>query len=535
LQNPNVLSIFVSPSYGQSPSQIYYPRKKPELLRLGIIVYLNIVSFLPLNRRVYQLLELFHLLKITTMKRNFFPLLITSALILGMQPAYSATSDNFNSRNGIRLTEVKGFLQGNCWFFSDFDVNRSGWVPNMEGDGAMVSGIGASATERTGIYTPLLDLSGPVTLSFSYKFNLPVKDRRWIRVYATDANNMPAILLDSVELTGLDNSTLYTYHKVLAASTGQYKLYINYQGIDGNERIAIDQLSIDAAAHYATAACNVSPVALRDRFMGTASHTANGNVLSNDSDPDHETLTAYLLEESPDGSVDLNKDGGFAFTPHEGFAGSSTHFTYKVCDNGSPSLCSINTTATIRFPSRSTLTNFQALYRKNAVDINWNASADNHSARFEVERSMDGTWFQKVGEVTAAGKDYTFTDKVTDHTARSNDLYYRLRQVDAGEKVTYSKILIVRTYGTKSVTAVTVTPDPIVNDIRVNVQLKEKAFVMMKVTDGNGSEIIRKTAIGENGANTYDIEDTHTLRPGLYQLEVIINSNERLTMRLAKS
>jgi methionine-rich copper-binding protein CopC len=69
----------------------------------------------------------------------------------------------------------------------------------------------------------------------------------------------------------------------------------------------------------------------------------------------------------------------------------------------------------------------------------------------------------------------------------------------------------------------------------VNVQLKEKAFVMMKVTDNNGSEIIRKTAMGENGFNTYDIEDTHQLQPGMYQLEVIINSNERLTMRLAKS
>ena len=41
--------------------------------------------------------------------------------------------------------------------------------------------------------------------------------------------------------------------------------------------------------------------------------------------------------------------------------------------------------------------------------------------------------------------------------------------------------------------------------------------------------------MGENGANTYDIEDTHQLQPGMYQLEVIINSNERLTMRLAKS
>ncbi|HEY4336022.1 MAG TPA: Ig-like domain-containing protein [Puia sp.] len=468
------------------------------------------------------------------MKRNFLGLLFASALMLGLTTAHAATADNFNSRKGLKLTEIKGFLQGNCWFFADFDVNRNGWTPNMEGDGAMVSGPGASATEMTGIFTPLLDLNGSVTVSFTYKFNLPVKDRRWIKIFATDANNRPVALLDSMELTGLDNTTVYSYNKVLAAAAGGYKLYINYQGIDGSERIAIDQLAIGAAAHY-TSACNVAPVTLRDKFMGTASHTATGNVLNNDFDPNHETMTAYLLAESPDGSVDLNKDGGFTFTPKDGFTGSSTHFTYKVCDNGSPNLCSINTIATIRFPSRSTLTNFQALYRKNAVDIAWNASTDNHSTRFEIERSTDGEYFQTVGDIAASGSTYSFSDKVNDHKAKTNDLYYRLRQIDGANRVTYSKVLIVRTYGTKSVESVSVTPDPVINDIQVNVQLKEKSFVMMKVTDNNGSEVLRKTAMGENGPNTFDLEDTHALQPGMYQLEVIINSNERLTMRLAKS
>jgi hypothetical protein len=280
-------------------------------------------------------------------------------------------------------------------------------------------------------------------------------------------------------------------------------------------------------------------VALRDKFTGSASHTATGNVLNNDYDPNHETLTAYLLAESPDGRVELQKNGEFTFTPNEGFAGSSTHFSYKVCDNGYPALCSITTTATVRFPSRSTLTDFQALYRKNAVDINWNTSVDNHSNRFEVERSLDGNNFEKVGEVKADAaaslQEYAYTDKVHENMARRNDLYYRLRQIDAANRVTYSKVLIVRMYGSKNVTAVSVTPDPGVNDIQVNVQLKEKSFVVMKVSDANGSEIIKKTSMGENGANRYNIEGTDQLQPGMYQLEVIINSNERLTMKLAKS
>ena len=475
------------------------------------------------------------------MKRNLFSGLLAFALVLPGSSIFANVSDNFNSRNGIKLSEVKGFLQGNCWFFSDFDVNRNGWSPNMEGDGAMVSGLGNSANSRTGIFSPVLDLNGTLTISFKYKFNQAVSDRRWIRIIAADANNRPVYTLDSLELTGCGDGTIFGYSRELSVpQAGQYKLYINYQGIGGTERIAIDQLIIGASTHYQST-CNVAPVTQRDKFIGTSLHTAAGNVLSNDADPDHESMTAYLMTESPDGKVELQKDGSFTFTPNAGFAGNSTQFTYKVCDGGTPSLCSINTTATVRFPTRSTLKTFQALYRKNAVDINWLTAADNHSNHFEVERSLDGNNFEKVGEVNAdsaavaSSYAYVFTDKVHESMVKKNDLYYRLRQIDAAGRINYSKVLIVRTYGTKSVASVSVTPDPGVNDIQVNVQLKEKSFVMMRVSDEKGGELIKKTAMGADGANTYNIEGTDALQPGMYQLEVIINSNERLTMKLAKS
>jgi hypothetical protein len=476
------------------------------------------------------------------MKRNSFTVLLTVIFALAFQPLFAghskltATAENFNSRPGVRLTEIKGYLQGKCWFFTDFDVNRNGWNPNIEGDGAMVSGTGASPTERTGIYTPLLDLSSGSTITFAYSFNQPVYDRRWIKIYAIDGNENPVALVDSLELTGDIANHVYQYSKTLSL-TGAYELYINYQGKGGMERIAIDQLNIGASTHYANA-CNVAPLPTRDKFAGTASHTASGDVLSNDYDPDHELMTAYLMTESPDGRVDLEKNGQFVFTPKEGFTGNSTQFAYKVCDNGTPSLCSITTTAVIRFPSRSSLLSFQALYSRKEVAVNWNTAADNHTSRFEVERSLDGAYFKKVGEMDAADAitkgQYSFSDKM--HEAeRKSDLYYRLRQLDAAGRVTYSKVLIVRSYGSKSVEAVSVTPDPSVNDIQVNVQLKEKSFVVMRVTDGNGSELIRQTATGDYGSNSYNIEGTSQLQPGMYQLEVIINSNERLTMKLEKS
>src|SRR5580698_3007531 len=114
------------------------------------------------------------------MKRNSLTVFLSAISALAFQPLFAGhsklnvTAENFNSRPGIRLTEVKGYLQGKCWFFADFDVNRNGWNPNIEGDGAMVSGTGSSATERTGIYTPVLDMAVSTPVSFSYSFNLPV-------------------------------------------------------------------------------------------------------------------------------------------------------------------------------------------------------------------------------------------------------------------------------------------------------------------------------------------------------------------------
>jgi Bacterial Ig domain len=478
------------------------------------------------------------ILKHNKMKRNVL-FLSLATLTLTAQTVFAETADNFNSRPGISLTAVKGYLQGNCWFFSDFDVNRNGWTPAMEGDGAIFSGAGATATERTGIFTPLLDIDAKTSISFNYMFNLRVQDRRWMKIYAADANDKPVLLLDSVELTGSDNKTIYKYDRQLPASTaGLYKLYINYQGIGGGERIAIDQLAISASPHYASA-CNAAPVAMKDKFEGTALHTASGNVLDNDYDANHETMTAYLISDSPDGKVELAKDGTFSFSPRAGFNGSSTHFSYKVCDNGYPALCSVTSNATIHFSTKSSLVSFRAQYRKHAVDINWNVAAGNNSDHFDIQRGFDGDHFETVGQVKAANasalQEYAFTDKVSSGEARNNDLFYRLRQVDPAGRVFYSKVLIVRMFQSKSVMAMSVTPDPGVNDIQVNVQLKERSFVVMTVTDNQGNEIMKKTAFGENGSNTYDIDGTQNLQPGMYQLEVIVNSNERMTMRLAKS
>ena len=87
---------------------------------------------------------------------------------------------------------------------------------------------------------------------------------------------------------------------------------------------------------------NAPPVAQNDTKQTFVGAPVSGSVLSNDFDPNAgQTLTVTTTPVSPpvNGTVVLNANGTYTYTPAPGFSGAD-YFTYKVCDNGSPVLCS---------------------------------------------------------------------------------------------------------------------------------------------------------------------------------------------------
>ena len=69
----------------------------------------------------------------------------------------------------------------------------------------------------------------------------------------------------------------------------------------------------------------------------------SGNVLTNDSDPDGDSFTVTTNTNPSNGSVVINPDGTYTYTPNTGYTGEDT-FTYTICDNGVPGpLCDVAT------------------------------------------------------------------------------------------------------------------------------------------------------------------------------------------------
>ncbi len=102
-----------------------------------------------------------------------------------------------------------------------------------------------------------------------------------------------------------------------------------------------------AVPAYAQMAANQPPDAVDDSYSATEDEpltVAAPGVLGNDTDPDAgSTLTAKEVVTPPkNGSVTLNSDGSFTFTPKKNSNGEET-FDYRACDNGTPQACDVAT------------------------------------------------------------------------------------------------------------------------------------------------------------------------------------------------
>ena len=95
---------------------------------------------------------------------------------------------------------------------------------------------------------------------------------------------------------------------------------------------------------------NAAPVARDDNFNTNEDNAVNGNVLSDngngaDSDPNGDALTVNTTPTAnpSNGSVSLNADGAFTYTPNPGFVGGDS-FGYEVSDGSLTDTATVNIT-----------------------------------------------------------------------------------------------------------------------------------------------------------------------------------------------
>ncbi len=115
----------------------------------------------------------------------------------------------------------------------------------------------------------------------------------------------------------------FTYTADLSWAGIDSFVYQTFDGISYSDPVAVD---LDVL--------NTNPVAANDSYSTAVNQpltvTAPG-VLGNDSDADADALTAVLVSGPTSGTLTLNSNGSFTYTPNTGFSGTDS-FTYQAFD-----------------------------------------------------------------------------------------------------------------------------------------------------------------------------------------------------------
>lgn len=138
----------------------------------------------------------------------------------------------------------------------------------------------------------------------------------------------------SLDITGWNRSAL-TY-RALPDQTGTFtvEVEVDWQDVGGG---VTDTGTMADTFDIVVKPVNDSPVAVNDSYLTFSNTqlttTLGDGVLSNDSDPDGHSLTVNTTPVSgpSSGSVTLNSDGTFTYTPNNGFIGTDS-FVYQISD-----------------------------------------------------------------------------------------------------------------------------------------------------------------------------------------------------------
>lgn len=470
------------------------------------------------------------------MKRT--ALLCTLLFVLFGHTSIAQIFENFENMSNLSPLEAK------CWRFHSVNYRSTGQI---NGSGTISSIQNVNATTSTiindsKIMSPYINFQAGTVISFLYELNdrLSQMASRKIALRFLDQDSV-LTTLDSIVLTrsNSDANVTRAYTFTLPAQhAGVKRLVIDMTGTgDGNTVVHIDDFSItravgstvDPSLYYASS-CNSGPVAVTDNYTATTRGVYTGTtVLHNDSDPDGEALTAALNVTSPHGTVVMNSNGTFTFTPHPTFTGTFTSFTYTVTDNGYVRLSS-TATVNIHFPVSGvlphTIVNFSAITRNSTNTLSWQVTSNESINSCAIEKSSDGRDFQTQHILPASSNNgmatYTYADAATQR------VYYRLKITGRNGLHTYSNIIAC--CNTSVITEVLLMQNPVTSSLQFSVAATANENAEATIFTLTGLQVHAQKVQLQRGNNTVTFHLSNNVSTGTYVLKISGSSGVKTAM-----
>ena len=184
-------------------------------------------------------------------------------------------------------------------------------------------------------------------------------------------------------------------------------------------------------------------------------------------------------------------------------------------------------------PLPVTLASFEAMAKDHDAQLTWITATELNNVGFEVERSVDGRRFEKVGTVAGRGNSttrqhYSLTDAKA--AAITNLLYYRLKQVDLDGTTNYTPVKAVAFNSTKATPELTLHPNPATNLLHLTATA---SILKGQVTIYSTTGALVLTKMMDSSLET--TLNVSQLPQGAYLLKVTSENGLHQTLRFVKN
>lgn len=189
----------------------------------------------------------------------------------------------------------------------------------------------------------------------------------------------------------------------------------------------------------------------------------------------------------------------------------------------------------VSYPLSANLLSFDAKTIDNkAVKLNWSSANEAGLIGYEIERSADGSNWNKIEQVFSKGigQSGTFSYENEDINPLKGKSYYRLKMLNADRKYTYSSVknILIK----EAVEEVHISPNPASTKVSVSIKTTEKTVTTITLIDMQGKKVLKQTGLLSAGLNEIAISNFENLPAGVYTVQIMIgqkNINQKLVKK----
>lgn len=158
----------------------------------------------------------------------------------------------------------------------------------------------------------------------------------------------------------------------------------------------------------------------------------------------------------------------------------------------------------------------------------WTTAFEEGSQFFFIERSLDGTYFENIGQVDAAGnseegKKYHFLDV----GVQREQVLYRLKQTDTDGTVSFSDAITMRKTKTNNFMVIHMNKTDVVNSFQCSIDNLKEGLMTYELSNLRGEIIETEEVVLVAGLNQLNI-DTEELKSGIYKVKLKMNDEEEV-------